>query len=161
MGMEIFLKISGVDGESKAHGHEDEIDVHSFSLGASNPSSVGTGAGSGAGKVDISSLSIQKEVDLASAKLFQKCCDGTHFDEATLCVREAGGESPLEYYVVKMKQVFIDSVNWGGAAAGPKPGESLTISFAEIQIDYTAQTETGAAGKTGQGSWNLKTNKAA
>ena len=47
MGMEIFLKINGVDGESKGHGHEDEIDVHSFSLGASNPSSVGTGAGSG------------------------------------------------------------------------------------------------------------------
>ena len=68
MAVEIFLKIDGVTGESKANGHVDEIEVFSFSLGASNPSSVAYGHGSGAGKVDISSLSIQKQVDNASAE---------------------------------------------------------------------------------------------
>ena len=95
MSVEIFLKIAGVDGESQAKGHEKEIELFSFSLGASNPSSVATGGGSGAGKVDISSLSIQKQVDLASSKLFLKCCNGNHFDDATLTVREAGGEAPV------------------------------------------------------------------
>ena len=95
MAVEIFLKIDGVTGESKANGHVDEIEVFSFSLGASNPSSVAYGHGSGAGKVDISSLSIQKQVDNASAKLFQNCASGKHFGTGTLVVREAGGDKPV------------------------------------------------------------------
>lgn len=158
MSMEIFLKIDGVDGESQAKGHESEIDVFSYSLGASNPSSVGTGSGSGAGKVDISSISIQKQVDFASPKLFQKCCEGKHFDSATLTVREAGGDSPLEYLVVKMKQVFVDSVSWGGASGGGKPSESVSLSFAQVNVKYVAQSKTGGEAKKDEAGWDLQKN---
>lgn len=79
-----LMKIPGVAGEALTKGHEKDIELHSISMGASNPSSVGSGSGSGAGKVDISSLGIQKQVDLASAKLFQQCCAGKHFEEATM-----------------------------------------------------------------------------
>jgi type VI secretion system secreted protein Hcp len=162
MSVEIFLKIEPtVDGESQAKGHEKQIEIFSFSLGASNPSSVATGGGSGAGKVDISSLSIQKQVDLASSKLFLKCCNGTHFDKATLFVREAGGDAPVEYWTMEMKQVFVDSVSWGGAAGGGKPSESVSLSFAEVKITYYSQDEHGAKKDKMEGGWNVKTNAAA
>lgn len=161
MAVEIFLKIPDVDGESLAKGHEKEIEVFSFSLGASNPSSVATGGGSGAGKVDLSALSIQKQVDLASAKLFQKCCMGKHFDNATLVIREAGGDAPVEYWTIKMKQVFIDSISWGGSAGGGKPSESVSMSFAEVAFEYYSQDEKGAKKDKAQGGWNIKTNAAA
>ena len=123
MAVEIFLKLPDVNGEASAKGHEKEIEIFSFNIGASNPSSVSTGGGSGAGKVDISSLSIQKQVDSASAKLFLYCCQGKHFDEGTLVVREAGGDEPVEYWTMKMKQVFVDNVKWGAASGGGKSVE--------------------------------------
>jgi type VI secretion system secreted protein Hcp len=161
MASEIFLKLTEVDGEAQAKGHEKEIEVLSFSLGASNPSNVSAGQGSGAGKVEISSLSIQKSVDLASAKLFQKCCSGKHFDEGTLVVREAGGDAPVEFWTMKMKQVYIDNIQWGAASGGGKPTESVSMSFAEVTFEYYSQTEKGAKGDKVSGGWNVKTNAAA
>jgi len=162
MSVEMFLKFQDdVPGESKAKGHDGEIALLSFSFGATNPSSVASGnTGSGAGKVDLTHLSIQKEVDLASPVLFQQCCAGKHFDSATLVVREAGGE-PVEYWTMVMKQVFVDSVNWGAAAGGGKPSESVALSFAECKITYWSQSDKGAKDKKAEAGWNVKTNAAA
>jgi type VI secretion system secreted protein Hcp len=93
--------------------------------------------------------------------LFLKCCNGTHFDEGVLTVREAAGEAPLEYLTINMKQVFIDSISWGAASGGGKPSESVSISFAEVKFEYFAQTETGGKGEKGVGGWNVQTNAAA
>jgi type VI secretion system secreted protein Hcp len=161
MSVELFLKIPGVDGESPKKGHEKEIEIFSFSMGASNPSTVSSGTGSGAGKVDISSMSIQKSVDLASAKLFLKCCSGSHFDTATLTAREAGGDAPVEYWIMEFKQVYIDSVSWGGASGGGKPTESVSVSFKEVKITYWSQSEKGSKDQKAEGGWNVATNAAA
>ena len=161
MAIEMFLKIPGVDGESTTKGHEKEIEIFSYSLGASNPSDVSRGTGSGAGKVDISSMNLVKQVDLASSKLFQQCCSGKHFDDGTLTVREAGGDSPVEYLTIKMKQVFVDSIQWAGSQGSGKPSESVSLSFAQITFDYYSQTEKGGKGDKMQGGWNIKTNVAA
>ncbi|HEY1756940.1 MAG TPA: type VI secretion system tube protein Hcp [Bryobacteraceae bacterium] len=158
MAVEMFLDIDGVQGESQIKGFENKIDIFSYSLGASNPTSVATGSGSGAGKVDISSMSIQKIVDKATATLFDACCMGTHFDKGTLTVREAGGNAPINYLVMDFTQIFIDSVSWGGAAGGGKPSESVSFSFASINITYLIQTATGDSQAGGSAFWNLQKN---
>ncbi len=78
MAVEIFLTIDGIKGESQKSGAEGWIEIFSFSNGASNPSSVAFGTGSGAGKVDLSSISLQKQLDISSPYLFANCCAGTH-----------------------------------------------------------------------------------
>jgi type VI secretion system secreted protein Hcp len=163
MAVEMFLKLKDdVPGEVKASGHEGEIGILSFSFGANNPSSVASGStGRGAGKVDLQNLSIHKEVDLASPVLFQHCCSGTHFDEATLIVREAGGKDPVEYWTMKMKQVFVDTISWGASSGGGKPGETVNLSFTECKITYWSQSEKGAKDKKAEAGWNVQTNAAA
>ena len=161
MSVEILMKIPGVDGEATTKGFEKHIELGSFSLGASNPSNVTAGTGSGAGKVDLSSLSVSKSVDLASAKLFQQCCAGKHFDEATIVCREAGGDAPVEYWTIKLKQVFVDNISWGASSGGGKPSETVSISFAEIKFDYYSQDEKGAKKDKVSGGWNVKQNAAA
>jgi type VI secretion system secreted protein Hcp len=161
MSVEIYLKINGVDGEAPTKGFEKHIELHSFSMGASNPSGVSAGTGSGAGKVDISSLNLQKSVDLASAKLFQQCCSGKHFDDATIVCREAGGDSPVDYWTIKLKQVFVDNISWGASSGGGKPSETVSISFAEIKFEYYSQDEKGAKKDKVAGGWNTKQNAAA
>jgi len=161
MAVEILMKIATVDGESLTKGYEKAIDVMSVSMGASNPSGVGSGSGSGAGKVDISSISLQKSVDLASAKLFQQCCAGKHFDDATIVFREAGGDSPVEYWTIKLKEVYIDSISWGASSGGGKPTESVSISFAQITFEYYSQDDKGAKKDKVSGGWSVKQNAAA
>jgi type VI secretion system secreted protein Hcp len=160
MAVEIFLKIEEptVDGESKTKGFEKQVEVFGYQLGASNPSSVGTGSGSGAGKVSISSLNIQKLVDMATPKLFGACCNGTHFGKGTLTVREAGGTSPVDYLILELKQVFVDTISWGGSQGGGKPSESISMSFAEVKVKYQAQSEKGAKGDKDEFGWNVQTN---
>jgi type VI secretion system secreted protein Hcp len=160
MAVEMFLDIKGVTGESQAKGFEKKIDIFSYSVGASNPSQVATGGGSGAGKVSISSLSIQKILDAATPDLFRACCSGKHFDTAKITVREAGGDTPVEYVVMDMEQVFVDSLSWGAASGGDKPSESLSISFATFKITYTSQTAKGAGEKGPTAGWDVKKNAA-
>jgi type VI secretion system secreted protein Hcp len=158
MAVEMFMDIDTVQGESKVKGFEGKIDIFSFSLGASNPSSVSTGGGSGAGKVSISSMSVQKVVDKSTSKLFLTCCQGKHFTKGKLTVREAGGDDPVEYLILDFTQVFVDSVSWGAASGGEKPSESVSFSFASVKFTYQEQGATGTGSKVGEAGWDLQKN---
>jgi type VI secretion system secreted protein Hcp len=161
MASEIFLTLDGITGESQKDGAQGWIEIFSFSNGASNPSSVAFGTGSGAGKVDLSSISIQKQTDSASPLLFLNCCNGKHFSKGTLMVREAGGDSKVVFYQYDLTQVFIDSISWGGAEGGGKPSESLSLSYQQIVVTYFPQNADGTKGTKQVGGWSALTNKAA
>jgi type VI secretion system secreted protein Hcp len=160
MAIEIFLKLDGITGESQKSGAEGWIEIFSFSNGASNPSSVAFGTGSGAGKVDLSSLSLQKQLDKSSPYLFADCCSGTHVASGQMIVREAtGGETTQTYFQYDMTEVFIDSISWGGAAGGGKPSESVSLSAKSLQVTYTPQNSDGSLGNKIVKGWNVSTNK--
>ncbi len=160
MASEVFLKFEGpeVYGESVGHGHEKEIDCETFSFGALNPTDIASGTGAGAGKVSFAPLFITKTMDAATPSMFLKCCNGTHFEKATLTVREAGGEKPVEYLVYEFKTVFVSSIDWGTGAV--KPSESVALNFAEAKLTYTSQDDTGSPKDVFEAGFNLKTNQA-
>lgn len=159
MSVEIFLKLDGIDGESEKKAAEGWIEIFSFSNGASNPSSVAFGTGSGAGKVDLSALSLQKQLDKSSPKLFLNCCNGTHIKTGNMIVREATGDDTTQiYYQYDMTEVFVDSISWGGAANGGKPSESLALSAKSLQITYWPQDATGKVGNKIVAGWDVSKN---
>jgi len=161
MGVEIFLKLDGITGESTKTGAEGWIEIFSFSNGASNPSSVSFGTGSGAGKVDLSSVSLQKQLDIASPYMFANCCSGTHIATGSMVVRESTGDkNPQVYFQYDFTEVFIDSISWGGAAGGGKPSESLSLSAKSIMVTYTPQNGDGTLGTKIPKGWNQTTNSA-
>jgi type VI secretion system secreted protein Hcp len=159
MAVDMILDIDGVQGESQKDGFKDKIDIFAYSLSANNPSSVATGAGSGAGKVSISSINVTKMVDKASASLFLSCCNGKHYSKAKLTVREAGGDSPVDYLVMDFEQVYVDSVSWGGSSGGDKPSENVSFSFAKVKFTYMEQDEKGQGKKGGEAGWDLQAGK--
>lgn len=159
MAVEIFLKLDGIDGESVKKDAEGWIELFSFSNGASNPSSVAFGTGSGAGKVDLSSLSLQKQLDKSSPKLFLNCCAGTHIAKGCMIVREATGADTTQiYFQYDMTEVFIDSISWGGSAGGGKPSESCSVSAKSLQITYLPQDATGTVGNKIVVGWDVSKN---
>jgi len=66
----MFLKIKGVDGESKDDKHKNEIEILSWSWGATQPSTGGGGGGGmGAGKVSkVESLTIKQTTAAAQGE---------------------------------------------------------------------------------------------
>ena len=46
--VDYFLKVDGIQGESKADKHKDEIDIESFSWGATQSGTFAVGGGGGA-----------------------------------------------------------------------------------------------------------------
>lgn len=162
MAVEIFLKLDGIDGESIKQGAQNYIEIFSFSNGASNPSSVAFGTGSGAGKVDLSALSLQKQLDKSTPLLFENCCKGTHIKTGSMIVRESTGDTTTQtYYQYDMKEVFVDSISWGGAAGGGKPSESVSLSAKQLTITYWPQDATGKLGDKVPFGWDVSTNTVA
>src|SRR4051812_10190148 len=108
MAVDMFIKIKDVEGESKDSKHSKEIDVLSWSWGASQSGSMHGGGGGGAGKANVQDISITKYVDKASPNLFKYCSNGKHIGEALLTIRKAG-EKPLEYLKIKLTDLLISS----------------------------------------------------
>jgi type VI secretion system secreted protein Hcp len=161
MGIEIFLTLAGITGESTKSGAEGWIEIFSFSNGASNPSSVSFGTGSGSGKVDLSSVSLQKQLDISSPYLFANCCAGTHTATGNMICRESTGATTTQvYFQYDFTEVFVDSISWGGAAGGGKPSESLSLSAKSIMVTYTPQNGDGSLGTKIPKGWNQTTNSA-
>ena len=160
MAVDMFLKIEGVDGESKDDVHTDEIDVLSWSWGMSQSGSFHTGGGGGAGKVNVQDVSVTKFVDKSTPTLMQHCANGEEFASATLVVRKAGGKAPLEYVVIEMNKVMVTSLSTGGSGGEDLITENLTLNFAEVDVKYTLQKEDGSGGPETEFGYNISANKA-
>jgi type VI secretion system secreted protein Hcp len=158
MAVDMFLKLDGVDGESKDKTHAKDIDVLSWSWGMSNSGSAHVGGGAGSGKVNVQDVSVTKYIDSSSPKLMLSCCDGTHFTTAALTVRKAGGVSPVEYVIIKMEEVLITSVTTGGSGGEDRLTENVGLNFAKVKVEYTPQNDKGAPGTMIPFSWDIAAN---
>lgn len=157
MSADMFLKMDPIKGESRDKTHKDAMDVLAWSWGMSNSGSAHVGGGAGAGKVHVQDLSVTKYIDKASVDLMKSCCNGKHFDSATLIVRKAG-ENPLEYLTITMTEVLVTSVSTGGSGGEDRLTENVSLNFAKVKVDYKLQEKTGAGGAAPTMTWNIAEN---
>jgi len=165
MAFDAFLKLgdgSKAKGESTDANHGGEIEIQSFSIGASNSSTVGSGTtGSGGGKAQFQPFTVTKKVDKSSAVLLQMCSSGDHFPTATLTLRKAGGKKALEYLIYTFTQVYVTSITTSGASQdqADAPGETIAFTYASVHEKYTPQNQDGSGGSPIEGGWDLTRNK--
>jgi type VI secretion system secreted protein Hcp len=145
-----FLQIEGVDGTTQ------EIEVLSWSWGASNPTSVGS-SGMSAGKVSFSDLSVMKMVDKSSPLLHKALATGQHIKQATLTVRVSmppnsdGTVSPPEIAAkYTFKEVMVSSISDSGWTGG-MPMEMVTFSPKVVTVEVKGQPSVA--------TYDLKANK--
>jgi len=158
MAVDMFIKIDGIKGESADDKHKEEIDVLAWSWGLSQSGSAHMGGGAGAGKVNVSDLSFTKYIDVASPDLYLSCCNGKHLKDAKLVVRKAG-ENPLEYLIVTLEDVIVSSVSNGGSGGEDRLTENVTLNFARVKVDYTAQDAKGGSAAKPKMGWDVAANK--
>jgi type VI secretion system secreted protein Hcp len=156
MATDFFLKLDSINGESMATGHTNEIDIHSFSWGATQVSSVSGSGGSGAGKAHVAELNIMKTYDSASVPLFKALLLGTHIANGVLTANKAGGAGK-PYLKVTLSELFVTSIQASGSTEIPM--ESVSLSYNTIKIEYSKQSETGVLTAAGVITYDLKANK--
>jgi type VI secretion system secreted protein Hcp len=160
MASDIFAKIGDIKGESTDDKHKDEIDVLSYSWGATQSGTLGTGGGGGAGKVQFNDFHFTQKTTKASPSLFLACASGQHLKEATITVRKAGGSQSQEYLILKMSDILVTSFQSGGSSGEDRPTENVSMAFAKVEMTYKTQKEDGGTGETFRAGWDLKANKA-
>ena len=152
MSIDCHLKLKGVEGESGHKDHKGEIEVLTWSWNVSNASSAGSGGGSGVGKAMPGDFVFSHLFDKAAPVMAKHCASGKHFEEAVVTVRKAG-EEQLDFLKVTMKQVFITAVNVG-ASGGGEIGETVHLSYGDIEYAYKAQDDKGKLGGEVKFGWN-------
>jgi type VI secretion system secreted protein Hcp len=146
MPVDFFLKLTDIEGESTDEKHKKEIVVESFSWGLLNPAED---------RVSVQDFLFTSLVDKSSPILMLSCATGKHIDEAVLTARKAG-EKPLEYLIIKLKEVLVTGFQPSGSAGDVLPVQSFSLNFGAITFDYTLQREDGSKGETISRGFNVK-----
>jgi type VI secretion system secreted protein Hcp len=155
----IYLKIDGVKGSSKNKGHEGEIELESYSFGASQQSTMGHGGGGGAGKVQFDQFTFNAKVGIESPEVWGKVCNGFHVPEITLTADKAGGTSPITAVKIVLKDCMFTHYGMHDSLGQPDPSGSYSLDFREAKWSYQAQDAKGAkeGGPVEQG-WDSSKN---
>lgn len=151
-----YLKIEGVDGEAVSKGHEKEMQLMSWSFGASNPSSMKPGSGMGAGKVSMQDFHFTKMIDKASPILFMKLATGEHLKKATVTVAKPSSDGKsLTFMTYTFEDVLVTS--WQNSA--DPLIEEVSFTFQKIMVEYKPQKADGSLDVAVKAGWDIKTNK--
>jgi type VI secretion system secreted protein Hcp len=171
--LDYFIKIEQIPGESTDEKHKDEIEVLSFKFGMKHgdAGSTSTGGARTAGRVAHMPFIFEKVTDKASAKLLEKCCNGTHIPKAVFTAHRATGDKQ-KYLQIDFTDMIVSE--WKSEqlpsterAAGSEAGGGTMLMFETVALNYGSikYTYTATDHKTGKPSgdvvagWDLVANK--
>lgn len=157
--VDYFLKLDGIDGETKQDGHKDEIELESWSFGETNKGTFSASGGGGAGKVSMQDFHFVMQMNKASPKLFEACATGRHIPKANLTCRKAG-ETQQEFLKIKFTDLLVSSYQTGGSGSSDVvPMDQISLNFAKIEIEYAEQGADGKLKASVKAGYDLKAGK--
>ncbi len=157
MPSDYYLLITGVNGESQNPNFANNIELDSYSFGASNPADVG-GSGLSAGKCSLSDFSFTCALDSSSWQIVKNLYAGTHIPTCTFSGCKAGGGGSTYMYIqVVMTNCYLTSQSTGGGSQGV-PSQSVSIAYAQIEYQYyTQDTSKGTTTSAGTATYSITT----
>ncbi|MDP2999654.1 MAG: type VI secretion system tube protein Hcp [Bryobacterales bacterium] len=160
MAVDYFLKIKGIEGESKDHKHANEIDLLSFSWGETQTGTHAGGGGGGGGKVSMQDFHFVMKTNKASPKLLLACATGDHIGEATLTCRKAGKDQQ-EFLKYKFSDLLVSSYQTGGSSSGDEiPMDQISLNYSKVEYEYREQQPDGTLAGPVKAGYDLKMMKA-
>ena len=155
---EIYVKIEGIEGESKDAKHKGWIDATSIHYGVVQPVALASGGGGGVGRADFSGVTFTHHLDRASPALFKYCAAGKHIPKVEISACKSGG-GQQEFVRITLSDVIVAGVTPAGDA-GSMWVETVTLAYSRIVIDVKEQKADGTMGASVLGGWDVKENRA-
>lgn len=153
-----YLQIDTIEGEAESKNFEKQMQIESWSFGATNSGSSTIGTGLGTGKVSLQDFHFVIQNGKASVQLFLACCKGNHIPKAVLSCRKTGGDgTPYTYYKVTFEDLVLSSFQTGGSnGAGVLPMEQISFNFTKITHEYYQQKKDGTVALTNTVTYDAK-----
>ncbi len=141
-----YAKIGDFKGGSTEKNHTDQCELLWIGHVMRQPKSLSRSLeGAGAtGNVEHEEWKFRKQLDKASAKLYEALNKGTHIDKVVVELVKPGGD-PLTYMKFTMTGVMITSINMEGNADGDSvyPIEEIGLTYTGIEWEYDSMDEKG------------------
>jgi type VI secretion system secreted protein Hcp len=170
----VVFKGGDIQGETTdaEHAKDKAIEVSSWKHFIAQPksSTSSTAGGHSAERTEHGEMVFTKDIDTASAKLWQACSAGSVYNEVIIYFYRAyGGKNRTEndatknsranYLKIELKDVVVSSVSTNISPDAELPTETFGLKYSGVKWTYSTAPVDGTAPKVaGTGSWNLKTN---
>jgi len=139
----LFLHIDGINGESKADGHVDDLDILAFGWGGDALGGSASGGGGGAGKTVFQELHFVAPISAASPKLLAAMTAGQHISDAHFAAVRTATGAPQEYLTADLDDLIVSSYQVIVGTNG-KLYEEFTLAPDDVAVDYRAQKPDGS-----------------
>ena len=147
MASDYLLKIDGIKGESTDAKHKDEIEIESFSWGATQPGSFATAGGGGAGKVSFQDLHFTTRVNVASPNLMVACATGQHIKVGdTHRAQGRKGAAGVLHRQASATMLVSSFQSGGSEGSNALPVNQFSLNFAKIEFESKSQKPDGTLG---------------
>ncbi|MBP9183870.1 MAG: type VI secretion system tube protein Hcp [Fuscovulum sp.] len=154
-----YLKIEGIDGESKRADHEGEIDCFGVEFNASQMSSSAVGSGRTRGRATLSDFKFHKWLDAASPYLMLACSKGKSFAEIVFTARKDSGDAHLDYLIITLENCIISGYrmaqNAPEATSNELISEEIEVSYEKVNIKYVVQADDHSKGDEHEVEYDL------
>lgn len=162
MPADIYVKFDGIEGDSQDALNKGWIEVDNMSFGFAMPTSPERSALGAAttGKVEATVITLAKTMDTASMALMRSVWRGDHIPKVEFKFYRAHQGGRICYMRVELTDVVISGVQLSGMNQTGLPGESFSLSYGSILVEYTPteKTKGGAQPKPLRASLNRITN---
>ncbi len=142
MAFDIFLKLTDdgnnfIKGDSLVKGHENEIEVQSFSWGESRDADV----------TDPQEMAFVTPMSIASPRIAKLCADGTPLGTGEISVNAGSIKgTSSEVLMIKLATVTLGSYQLGAVETDPVVTDRFTIAFESMEITKRRQNPDGSIG---------------
>lgn len=156
---DIFLWLDGLQGESQDAKFKSQIEILSYTQSFRNDGAGHSGGGGGQGKVQCGAVTVLKNIDRSSPELIHHVTAGTRFREGVLSFRNVQSRDTGVYYIVKLSEVFVVSID---QTDNPDPGkivEKVVLSAAKYRFEYRPQKADGSFGASVTFGFDCEANK--
>jgi type VI secretion system secreted protein Hcp len=155
--MAFFLKLEGIEGESKDKDHKNWTDVASVSFGVDMAGGSAAGQTRRRGAATVHPVTLSREYDKASPKLEEAVLSGKIFPKVEIHNTATFGESKCAYCKIELKDVKITSYHFSGSSHGDAvPTESLSLNFGEKKHTYTEYDNKGTKKGNVEMTWKVE-----
>ncbi len=135
------------------------FEIEDIDLDVSGPSSDEQTTGKSRQGVQLSDISVTRQIDKASMVLMQSLIDAQDFDSASIVKRRAVGgsaESGQPYLRFDFNGVLITKINWADQHVVK---ETCTFITRGVQVLYRPQNADGSLGVAAQAEWKMSKSR--
>ncbi len=145
-----YLKIEGIDGESKRADHEGEIDCFGVEFDAKPDEQRLGRLGPHPRPGDAVGFHLPQVVRRGLALSGAGLCQGKSFAEIVFTVRKDSGDAHLDYLIITLENCIISSYkmaqNAPEAASSELISEEIGVSYEKLKIKYVVQADDHSKG---------------